>query len=50
MGSVGGDVRGGGTVEGEGMRLCLIVCLAVPLVVFAAVCDCIEWVIRRVRG
>ena len=50
MGSAGGGVRGGGTVEGEGVRLCLIVCLAVPLVVFAAVCDGIEYVIRRVRG
>ena len=50
MGSISGGVRGCGTVEGEGMRLCLIVCLAVPLVVCAAVCDCIEWVFRRVRG
>ena len=32
------------------MRLVLIICLAVPLVMYAAVCDCIEWVIRRVRG
>ena len=29
------------------MRLVAIVCLTVPLVVFAAVCDCIEYVIRR---
>ena len=50
MGSAGGCVRGGSIVEGEGVRLCLIVCLAVPLVVFAAVCDCVEYVIRRVRG
>ena len=49
MGSAGGGVCGGGTVEGEGVRLCLIVCLAVPLVVCAAVCDCVEWVLRRVR-
>ena len=39
-----------GTVEGEGMRLFLILLIAVPLVVCAAVCDCIEWCIRRVRG
>ena len=50
MGSVGGGVRGCGTVEGEGVRLFAIVCLAVPLVVCAAVCDCVEYVIRRVRG
>ena len=50
MGSVGGGVRLCGTVEGEGMRLFLIVCLAVPLVVFAAVCDVVEYVIRRARG
>ena len=49
MGSVGGGVRGCGTVEGDGMRLVAIVCLTVPLVVFAAVCDVIEYVIRRVR-
>ena len=30
------------------MRLCLIVCLAIPLVVCAAVCDVAEYVIRRV--
>ena len=48
MGSAGSCMRLCGTVEGEGMRLCLIVCLAVPLVAFAAVCDCVEWVIRRV--
>ena len=39
-----------GTVEGEGMRLFLILLIAVPLVVCVAVCDCVEWVIRRVRG
>ena len=50
MGSAGSCMRLCGTVEGEGMRLCLIVCLAVPLVVFAAVCDCVEWGFRRVRG
>ena len=50
MGGVGGCVCLCGTVEGEGVRLCLIVCLAVPLVMFAAVCDCVEYVIRRVRG
>ena len=32
------------------MRLFLIVCLAVPLVLCAAVCDALEYVIRRVRG
>ena len=50
MGGVGAGVCLCGTVEGEGMRLVAIVCLAVPLVMFAAVCDCIEYVIRRVRG
>ena len=49
MGSVGGGVCLCGTLEGEGVRLVAIVCLAVPLVVCAAVCDCIEYVIRRVR-
>ena len=38
------------TVEGEGMRLFLIVCLAVPLVVCAAVCDAVELVVRRVAS
>ena len=32
------------------MRLFLILLIAIPLVVCAAVCDCVEWVIRRVRG
>ena len=50
MGSAGSCMRLCGTVEGEGMRLFAIVCLAVPLVVCAAVCDCVEYVIRRVRG
>jgi len=40
----------GTTVEGEGMRLFLIVCLAVPLVVCAAVCDAVELVVRRVAS
>ena len=39
-----------GTVEGEGMRLFLILLIAVPLVVCAAVCDVCEWVIRRVSN
>ena len=50
MGSAGGCMCLCGTVEGENVRLCLIVCLAVPLVVCAAVCDVIEYAIRRVRG
>ena len=50
MGSAGGGVCLCGIVEGEGMRLFLIVCLAIPLVVCAAVCDCVEWCIRSVRG
>ena len=29
------------------MRLFAILCLAVPLVVCAVVCDCVEWCIRR---
>ena len=49
MGGTGADVCGGGIVEGEEMRLALILCLAVPLVVCAAVCDCVEWCIRRAR-
>ena len=32
------------------MRLFLILLIAIPLVVCAAVCDCIEYVIRGVRG
>ena len=32
------------------MRLFLILLIAIPLVVCAAVCDAVEWVFRRVRG
>ena len=50
MGSAGAGVCGCGIVEGEGMRLFLILLIAVPLVMFAAVCDALEYVKRRVRG
>ena len=50
MGSAGGGVCLCGIVEGEAMRLVLILLIVIPLVVCAAVCDAVEWCIRRVRG